>query len=133
MLGRATLLELLGGEPPVRVEKRRSGDVTVLTFTGEFDALSLRTVSAEIDTLVESGYTKLCFNLRLLTYIHSAALGYLIRTKNRAEERGGDLVLVQPSKFVSKTLYILGLDELFKLFDCDVDAIDHFHDGRTET
>jgi anti-anti-sigma factor len=117
----------------MRIEKRRWDDVIVLTFIGEFDAFNLETFSAKIDTLIETGYTKLCFNLRLLTFINSAALGYLIRTKKMVEERGGNLVLVQPSKFVKKTLLTLGLDELFKIFDADVDAIGFFHSGAEET
>jgi anti-anti-sigma factor len=113
----------------MRIEKRRWEDVIVLTFIGEFDAFNLENFSAKIDTLIETGYTKLAFNLRLLTFINSAALGYLIRTKKLVEERGGNLVLVQPSKFVKKTLLTLGLDELFKIFETDVDAMRYFHSG----
>jgi anti-anti-sigma factor len=113
----------------MRIEKRRWEDVVVLTFVGEFDAFNLENFSAKIDTLIETGYTKLAFNLRLLTFINSAALGYLIRTKKLLEGRSGNLVLIQPSKFVKKTLVTLGLDQLFKIFEADVDAIGFFHSG----
>jgi len=113
----------------MRIEKRRWEDVVVLTFIGEFDAFNLENFSAKIDILIETGYVKLGFNLRLLTFINSAALGYLIRTKKLVKERGGNLVLIQPSKFVKKTLLTLGLDELFKIFEADVDAIRFFHSG----
>jgi anti-anti-sigma factor len=116
----------------MRIEKRRWDDVVVLTFIGEFDAFNLENFSAKIDTLIETGYTKLVFNLRLLTFINSAALGYLIRTKKLVGERGGNLVLVQPSKFVKKTLLTLGLDELFKIFENDVDGIAFFHSGADD-
>jgi anti-sigma B factor antagonist len=111
----------------MRIEKRRWEDVTVLDSIGEFDAFNLESFSARIDTLIETGHTKLAFNLRLLTFVNSAALGYLIRTKKLVEERGGNLVLVQPSKFVMKTLLTLGLDELFEIFETDVDAMRYFH------
>ncbi len=113
----------------MRIEKRRWEDVVILTFIGEFDAFNLENFSAKIDILIETGFEKLGFNLRLLTFINSAALGYLIRTKKLIEERGGNLVLIQPSKFVKKTLLTLGLDELFKIFENDVDAIRYFNDG----
>ena len=113
----------------MRIEKRRWEDVIVLKFIGEFDAFNLESFSAKIDTLIETGFNAMAFNLRLLTFINSAALGYLIRTKKALKERGGDLVLVQPSKFVKKTLLTLGLDELFKLFETDEDAIAFFLKG----
>jgi anti-anti-sigma factor len=111
----------------VRLEKRRVDDVTVLTVDGEIDALSLRTLSTEIDALIETGCERLCLDLHLLTYINSAALGHLIRTKRRTVARGGDLVLVRPSAFVSRTLYILGLDEMFDTFESDMEAVEFLH------
>ena len=53
--------------------------VAILGFTGEFDAFNLPTVSEKIDVLIQTGCTELVFNLRLLKFINSSALGYLIR------------------------------------------------------
>jgi anti-anti-sigma factor len=110
----------------MRIEKRRWDDIILLTFIGEIDVYSRERFTSKIDTLVERGYSRMAFNLRLLTFVNSAALGYLIRTRTAVEQMGGDLLLVQPSKFVEKTLVILGLDDLFHLPDSDADAIRHF-------
>ena len=37
----------------------------------------------------------------------------MYETRIAATEKGGDLVLVNPSEFVSKALRMLGLDEIF--------------------
>jgi anti-anti-sigma factor len=100
----------------MKVERKQWGEVTILSFVGEFDAYNLPTFSGKIDNLIETGNTKLVFNLRLMTFINSSALGYLVQTKKRVEETGGDLVIITPSKFVRKALTVLGLHEYFKIY-----------------
>ncbi len=106
----------------MKVERRRWENVTILSFVGEFDAFNLPTYSQKIDGLIEAGETQMVFNLRLLTFINSSALGYLLKVKKRSQELGGDLVLVQPSKFIKKTLLTLGLQEVFAIYETDEDG-----------
>lgn len=106
----------------MKVERRRVQSVTFLSFVGEFDAFNLPTYSQKIDALVEQGETQMVFNLRLLTFINSSALGYLLKVKKRCQELGGDLVLVQPSKFIKKTLLTLGLQEVFGIYETEEDG-----------
>ena len=107
----------------MKVERKRVQDVTILGFIGEFDAFNLPTYSQKIDALVEAGENQVVFNLRLLTFINSSALGYLLKVKKRCQELGGDLILVQPSKFIKKTLLTLGLQEVFNIYETDEDGV----------
>ena len=107
----------------MKVERKRAEDVTILGFIGEFDAFNLPTYSQKIDALVEAGETQMVFNLRLLTFINSSALGYLLKVKKRCQELGGDLILVAPSKFIKKTLLTLGLQEVFNIYEADEDGV----------
>ena len=107
----------------MKVERKRWEDVTILSFIGEFDAFNLPTYSQKIDALVEQGEFKVVFNLRLLTFINSSALGYLLKVKKRCQDLGGDLVLVCPSKFIKKTLLTLGLQEVFGIYETDEDGV----------
>ncbi len=128
----------------MKVERNRVQDVTILKFVGEFDAFNLPTYSQKIDALCEGGESSLVFNLHLLTFINSSALGYLLKVKKRAQELGGDLVLVQPSKFIRKTLLTLGLQEVFNIYETDEDGVLSFlkpgggkkakltHEGETD-
>jgi anti-sigma B factor antagonist len=113
----------------MRVERKQWGDVTLLTFIGEFDAYNLTTFSSKIDNLVEDGYHSLVFNLHLLKFINSSALGYLVKTKKLVEEKGGDIVIVKPSKFVKKALTVVGLHELFNIYETNEEAVLSFHKG----
>ncbi len=107
----------------MKVERKRWQNVTILGFIGEFDAFNLPTYSQKIDAIIEAGETQVVFNLRLLTFINSSALGYLLKVKKRCQELGGDLVLVAPSKFIKKTLLTLGLQEVFNIYDTDEDGV----------
>ncbi|MEN8149055.1 MAG: STAS domain-containing protein [Planctomycetota bacterium] len=111
----------------MKVERKQWGDVTILSFVGEFDAYNLPTFSGRIDNLIETGNVRLVFNLRLMTFINSGALGYLVRTKKLVEEHGGDLVIITPSKFVRKALTVLGLHEYFKIYETEQEGVLFFH------
>jgi anti-sigma B factor antagonist len=106
-----------------------AGNVTIVEFTGEFDAFNLADTAKQIDGLVDAGDARLVFNLKKLTFINSSALGYLIKIRKKAQGAGGDVALVQPSNFFRKTLVTLGLDKLFCVYESVEDGIRHYHGG----
>ena len=116
----------------MKIERKTAGNVTILAFTGEFDAFNLPTVGEKIDQLIQKGCTHLVFNLRLLKFINSSALGYLIKTAKRLKELDGELVLAEPSKFFQTTIKTLGIDQIFKIFPNDEESVKYFHDASGE-
>jgi len=119
----------------MKIDRKTAGDVTLLAFTGEFDAFNLPTISEKIDALIQSGVSRLVFNLHLLKFINSSALGYLIKTSKRLKELDGELVLSEPSKFFQSTIATLGIDQIFKIFPNDEEAVKYFHQagGKEQT
>lgn len=113
----------------MKLEKKRYEDVIILRFVGEFDTFNLPLFSERMDRMIDAGNRKFIMNVRLLTFINSTALGYLIKTGKRLKEAGGAMVLAQPSKFVRRTLVTLGLDQVFSVFESDADALVHFEKG----
>jgi len=113
----------------MKLEKKRYEDIVILRFVGEFDTFNLPLFSERMDRMIEAGDVLFVMNVRLLTFINSTALGYLIRTSKRLKEAGGEMVLAQPSKFVRRTLVTLGLDQAFPVFESDADALLHFKRG----
>jgi anti-anti-sigma factor len=118
----------------MKLEKFRYDDaevnVVILKFTGEFDTFNLPGFSERIDRMIALGDVKMVLDLHLLKFINSAALGYLIKTHKAVKEKGGEMVLARPSKFLKKTLVTLGLDGVFKIFDTVENAISHFKNGK---
>lgn len=105
------------------------GDVTVLEFTGEFDAFNLAPISKAIDEIIGRGEAQLVLDLRLLTFVNSSALGYMLQAHKRCVQGGGDLVVARPSKFVRKIMATLGLHKVIKVYETVEDAVRHFHKG----
>jgi len=117
----------------MKIERREEPDgVTILTFKGEFDAFNLPKISEGIDQLVQKGRTRLVFNLKGLKFINSSALGYLIKTHKNLREYDGELVLSEPSKFFETTVATLGIDQIFKIYTTDEEAVKHFHGEEGE-
>ncbi len=114
----------------MKLEKHRYEDVVILKFTGEFDTFNLPAFSERIDRMINAGDEHFVFDLRLLKFINSAALGYLIKTSKRLEQKGGAMVLARPSKFIKKTLTTLGLDDVFKMFESVEAGVQHFRTGE---
>ena len=117
----------------MKIDRKTVGNVTILAFTGEFDTFNLPTISEKLDALIQTGCTRLVFNLRLLKFVNSSALGYLIKTHRRLRELDGELVLAEPSKFFQSTIMTLGIDEIIKVFPNDDDAVKYFHPGGDES
>ena len=114
----------------MKLEKHRYDDIIILKFTGEFDTFNLPGFSERIDKMISQGDNLMILDLHLLKFINSAALGYLIKTSKSVSDKGGELVMARPSKFVKKTLSTLGLDSVFKMYTTVEDAIQHFKKGE---
>jgi anti-anti-sigma factor len=110
---------------------RRDASTTVrgLYLSGDCDSTDLPEFAGQVDGLIEQGHSRFFFDMRNVTFVNSAALGFLVRTKKIAQGKGGDLVLVRPSDFVRTTMLTLGLDELFKVFANEEDAERYFESG----
>jgi len=116
----------------MRIDRNSDGDVVILSFAGEFDTSNLPTVAEQIDAFIDEGGTRFVFNLRLLKFINSSALGYLVKTAKRLREIDGELVLSEPSKFVQTTIKTLGIDQIFKIFPEDGEAVKYFQGARAQ-
>ncbi len=116
----------------MQIERKTRGNVTILAFSGEFDTLELPQVEDKTEAPIREGYTHLVFNLRLLRFIDSSALGYLIKTANRLKEIDGELVISEPSQHVQRTIKMLGIDEILRVVPSDEVAVEYFQEASDE-
>jgi anti-anti-sigma factor len=58
--------------------------------------------------------------------IDSSGIGLLVRFLASTRQRDGNIKLVQPSKFAVQTLRLVGVLNLFEIFDDDDAAADSF-------
>ncbi|MHC4940960.1 MAG: STAS domain-containing protein [Planctomycetota bacterium] len=110
----------------METRRRDIGEVTILGLSGTFDSVGLPELSAAVDTILREGRTKLCLNMRDLSFINSTVLGYLVEIGRRLQREDGELVFCQASKFFADTFRTLELHHIFSLFANDEEALEHF-------
>jgi anti-sigma B factor antagonist len=73
-----------------------------------------------------SGDTRMVINLAEVSMIDSSGIGLLVRFQVSTKQRGGTIKLVQPSKFAVQTLRLVGVLNLFEIFDNEDAAVESF-------
>ncbi|GHH67557.1 hypothetical protein GCM10018781_23000 [Kitasatospora indigofera] len=112
------------GEPRMNVSTRTSGDVTVLGFKGRItigvgDVALRRAVHEALD----SGATKILFNLADVTAIDSSGVGELVGSYTTASDRGAKLALSDLPPKVQDILQITQLVSVFNVYDTEAEAL----------
>ncbi len=79
-----------------------------------------------IEESIEAGDAQFVLNLAAVPTIDSSGIGLLVRTLASAKQRSGNVKLVAPSPFAIKTLKLVGVLNLFEVFDDDTAAIESY-------
>jgi anti-sigma B factor antagonist len=79
-----------------------------------------------IEEALGNGDTRIVINLAEVSMIDSSGIGLLVRFLASTRQRGGNIKLVQPSKFAIQTLRLVGVLSLFEIFDDDDAAVESF-------
>jgi len=101
----------------------RKDDVVIVEVAGEFDASNLSRFCARMDELADEGARRVVLDLAELRFADSEMLGQLLKVRERFRGEGGDVVLLRPGRLVTRTLNVLGLDELLTICRTKTEAI----------
>jgi anti-sigma B factor antagonist len=111
----------------VDINVRKRADVELIQLRGQ---LRLGEAVDELRKVIEeslgNGDARLVLNLAEVPMIDSSGIGLLVRFLASTKQRGGSLKLVQPSKFAVQTLRLVGVLNLFEIFDNDDAAVASF-------
>jgi len=75
---------------------------------------------------LKNGDTHFVLNLAEVSMIDSSAIGLLVRFLADTKQIGGNIKLVQPNKYAVQTLRLVGVLNLFEVFDSDDAAVESF-------
>ncbi|MGH9509136.1 MAG: STAS domain-containing protein [Terriglobales bacterium] len=106
------------------INVRKHADVFVIQLKGDLkigDAVDA--LRQSVDDLLGGGDARLVLNITQVPMIDSSGIGILVRTLTSAKQRGGSVKLVNPSKLAMQTLKIVGLLNLFEVFDDEAKAV----------
>jgi anti-sigma B factor antagonist len=79
-----------------------------------------------IQEAVSAGDTRIVLNLAEVPMIDSSGIGLLVRFMASTKQLGGNIKLVQPNNYAIQTLRLVGVLNLFEIFDNDDAAVDSF-------
>ncbi|MDI6827320.1 MAG: STAS domain-containing protein [Armatimonadota bacterium] len=96
----------------IDVDIRYADDIPIIEAKGECDLITSRKLKEAADNLLDTGRNKIIFDLRNMVYIDSAGFRILLDAKNKATEKGGDIILVSLTEPVDRAFKLLRLDEL---------------------
>ena len=109
------------------INVRKRGSVQLIQLRGPLRmGPAVDSLRQAIEESLANGDTRLVLNLAEVSMIDSSGIGLVVRFLASTKQRGGSLKLVQPSKFAVQTLRLVGVLNLFEIFDSDDAAVESF-------
>jgi anti-sigma B factor antagonist len=109
------------------ISVRKRGETQLIQLRGQLRlGAAVDELRKVIEESVANGDTRIVINLAEVPMIDSSGIGLLVRFLASTKQRGGSLKLVQPSKFAVQTLRLVGVLNLFEIFEDDEAAVGSF-------
>jgi anti-sigma B factor antagonist len=111
----------------VDIEVRSLGQVKVIKLRGKLSlGDSVDRLRETLEDLMGSGDTRIVLDLQEVPMIDSSGIGLLVKSLTSAKQLGGSVRLASLSKFVTQTLRMIGLLNLFDVFEGQQQAVASF-------
>lgn len=109
------------------INVRKRSQVQVVQLRGQLRmGAAVDSLRQAMEESVGSGDTRIVINLSEVPMIDSTGIGLLVRLLTSAKQRGGNVKLLQPSKFAIQTLRLVGVLNLFEVYDGEDAAVESF-------
>ncbi len=118
---------VVSAEDSLDINVRKRSQVQVVQLRGPLRmGPAVDGLRQTIQEAVGGGDTRIVLNLAEVPMIDSSGIGLLVRFLASTKQLGGNIKLVQPNKFAVQTLRLVGVLNLFEIFDDDDAAVDSF-------
>ena len=115
-------------EANVEIEIRSLGEVKLIKLSGKISlGATVDRLRENLDELMDNGAKRFLLELADVPMIDSSGIGLLVRYMTTAKQRGGAVKLLNPSKFTVQTLKMIGLLNLFEVFQNQDEAVSSFN------
>jgi anti-anti-sigma factor len=109
------------------INVRKRGPVQVIQLRGALRmGPAVDGLRQAMEEALNSGDSRLVLNLAEVPMIDSSGIGLVVRFLASTKQRGGNVKLVQPSRFAEQSLRLVGVLNLFQVFDSDDAAVESF-------
>jgi anti-sigma B factor antagonist len=111
-------------EKTVDLDIRQEGKICTLKVKGQLKSGDpVIQFDAAAQTALSSGHIFLILDLESMPYLDSSGIGAIVDALRNATKAGGDVKLVNPSSFASKTFKMVGILNLFTVYTSQADAV----------
>ena len=111
-------------EDSLDISVRKRSEVQVIQLQGPLRLGSaVDGLRQAMEESIANGETRIVLNLAGVTIIDSSGIGLLVKFLANTKQLGGSIKLVQPNKFAIQTLKLVGVLNLFEIFDDDDAAV----------
>ncbi len=97
--------------------------VVVISMAGPIDSSTLAEFRKVLDPVTKKKRTHIVLDFSALTYMNSRALGLLSSYRRRIYAGGGRLAVCGVSKKIGRSLDLLGLGKVLKMYESREDAV----------
>ncbi len=112
----------------MEIDTRSLGNVKLLKITGRISlGAGVDRLRETLEDLLVNGSNRWILDLAEVGMIDSSGIGLLVRYLTTAKQQGGDLKLLNPTKFALQTLKMIGLLNLFEVFQEQEKAVAAFN------
>ncbi len=112
----------------MEITVRKLADVQIIQLKGAVRlGQAVDTFRQAIDDAFAAGDVNLVISCADVPVIDSSGIGVMVKSLTTAKSRGGDVRLVNPSKFVIQTLRLIGVLKLFTVFEAEDLAVESFN------
>ena len=110
----------------MRLERSRHGNILVVEAGGNIDSISAEQMGAFLQFEIEAGKRYLVLDLGGVDSIGQDGLWEMATALKHARRAKGDIRLAQPSDRVREAMEASGLDQIFRIFESQAEAVASF-------
>jgi anti-anti-sigma factor len=105
----------------------KQSDVQLLRLRGRLTlGEPVDSFRSALEEAINNGDTNILINLAEVPLMDSSGIGVLVRSQTLVKQQGGSIKLVQPTPYTLKTLKMVGLLDLFEVFDSEETGVASF-------
>jgi anti-sigma B factor antagonist len=120
-------------ELTVDLDIKQEGKICTLKVKGQLKSGEpVIQFDAAVQAALSNGHIFLILDLEAMPYLDSSGIGAIVDALRNATKAGGDVKLVNPSPFASKTLKMVGILNLFAVHKSQSDAVVACGSARSE-
>ena len=110
----------------MKLDLEESGDVSILVMEGQLAGAMSKHFREAMDTLIESGRTKILLDFTEIEFMDSSGIGELVAAYRTIDRLDGRIKILKPGKRIQDTLTLTKLLPIFEVFEDRDEAVASF-------